>query len=83
MRDQFPQHHFGPLGISTDELIRFRKSFQRYSRRAEASLAQAIVCCAEKRIPVSAIGTADIKLDAFGASGRRSACTTGTRSSFS
>lgn len=36
MRDQFPQHHFGPLGISTDELIRFRKSFQRYSRRAEA-----------------------------------------------
>ena len=28
-------------------------------------------------------GTADIKLDAFGASGRRSVCTTGTRSSFS
>lgn len=36
MRDQFPQHHFGPLGISTDELIRFRKSFQRYSHQAEA-----------------------------------------------
>ena len=43
MHDQFPQHHFGPLGINTDELIRFRKSFQRYSLRAE-TLARSSYC---------------------------------------
>ena len=50
--------------------------------RLLADVTESVVITKGKTITLD-LGTADIKLDAFGASGRRSVCTTGTRSSFS